>query len=97
MHTEFGHIYIILLDNYFTFNLNGYWVIGIGHNYKIGILTHNYFGSEKIVTDLKNNNGWINGIVTIKSSQFVRDYISRNIIGINFNNPNPYRKLIKTN
>ena len=92
-----SEIYSILLDNYFTFNLNGYWVIGIGHNYKIGILTHNYFGSEKIVTDLKNNNGWINGIVTIKSSQFVRDYISRNIIGINFNNPNPYRKLIKTN
>jgi hypothetical protein len=82
-------IYSILLDNYFTFNLNGYWVIGIGHSYTLGILAHNYFGSEKIVNDLANDSGWINGIVTIKSSQFVRDYISHNIIGINFDSPNP--------
>ena len=83
-------IYSILLDSYFTFNLNGYWVIGIGHSYTLGILAHNYFGSEKIVNDLANDSGWINGIVTIKSSQFVRDYISHNIIGINFDSPNPF-------
>lgn len=82
-------IYSILLDDYFTFNLNGYWVIGIGHSYNCGILAHKYFGSQNIVNDLANDSGWINGIVTIKSSQFVRDYISHNIIGISFDNPNP--------
>ena len=80
-------IYSILLDNYFTFNLNGYWVIGIGHNYKIGILAHNYFGSDKIINDLTHQIGWINGVVIIKSSQFIRHYISHDIIGINFNTP----------
>ena len=83
-------IYSILLDDYFTFNLNGYWVIGIGHSYNLGILAHNYFGSQNIVNDLANDSGWSNGIVTIKSSQFVRDYISHNIIGIRFDNPNPF-------
>ena len=83
-------IYSILLDDYFTFNLNGYWVIGIGHSYNLGILAHNYFGSQNIVNDLANDSGWSNGIVTIKSSQFVRDYISRNIIGIKFDDPNPF-------
>jgi uncharacterized protein YegL len=81
-------IYSILLDNYFTFNLNGSWVIGIGHSYNLGILAHNYFGSVNIINDLASDNGWINGIVTIKSSQFIRDYISHNIIGINFDVPN---------
>ena len=82
-------LYTILLDNYFSFNLNGYWVIGIGHNYTVGILAHNYFGSQKIVNDLANHADWSTGVVTINSSQFVRDYITRNIIGINFDNPNP--------
>lgn len=83
-------LYTILLDNYFTFNLNGYWVIGIGHNYNLGILAHNYFGTNSIVNDLASQTGWSTGLVTIKSSQFVRDYISRTIISINFDTPNQF-------
>ena len=80
-------LYTILLDTYFNFNLNGSWVIGIGHNYKVGILAHNYFGSQKIVNDLMSQSDWTNGMVTINSSQFVRDYITHNIIGISFDVP----------
>ena len=80
-------LYTILLDTYFNFNLNGSWVIGIGHNYKVGILSHNYFGSQKIVNDLMSQSDWANGMVTINSSQFVRDYITHNIIGISFDVP----------
>lgn len=83
-------LYAILLDNYFTFNLNGSWVIGIGHNYNVGILAHNYFGTNNIVNDLASQIGWSTGLVTINSSQFVRDYISHTIIGINFDTPNPF-------
>lgn len=83
-------LYAILLDNYFTFNLNGSWVIGIGHNYNVGILAHNYFGTKNIVNDLASQIGWSTGLVTINSSQFVRDYISHTIIGINFDTPNQF-------
>jgi len=82
-------LYTILLDNYFSFNLNGYWVIGIGHNYTVGILAHNYFGSQNIVNDLASHADWSTGLVTINSSQFVRDYITHNITGISFDVPNP--------
>ena len=80
-----NEIYTILLDKYHTFNLNGSWVIGIGHNYKIGILGHEYFGTDDIVNDLKSMSSWDSGIVTINSSQYVRDYSTKNIIGIKSN------------
>ena len=63
-----NEIYTILLDKDFTFNLNGQWVIGIGHNYKIGILAHDYFGTHNIVRDLMAFSTWDSGIVTISSS-----------------------------
>jgi Mg-chelatase subunit ChlD len=97
-------IYTIMLDNYHTFNLNGYWVIGIGHNYKIGILAHEYFGTNDIITDLMNMPSWDTGIVTIHTSQYTRDYTTNNIIGIRSNNytiknnaVNPYTPVNMTN
>lgn len=80
-----NEIYTILLDKYHTFNLNGSWVIGIGHNYKIGILSHEYFGTDDIVNDLKDMSSWDSGIVTIYSSQYIRDYSTKNIVGIKSN------------
>lgn len=83
-----SEVYTILLDNYHTFNLNGSWVIGIGHNYKVGILAHDYFGSDKIIKDLMEHNDWHTGIITITSSQFQRDCITNEICGINTNTIN---------
>ena len=83
-----SEVYTILLDNYHTFNLNGSWVIGIGHNYKAGILAHDYFGSDNIIKDLMKHNDWHTGIITITSSQFERDYITNEICGINTNTIN---------
>ena len=77
-------VYTIVLEHSHTFNLNGYWVIGLGHNYKVGILAHDYFGSNKIIEDLKKLDGWESGFITINPSYFIRDYVgdNRNIIGI---------------
>ena len=84
-----NEIYTILLDKDFTFNLNGHWVIGIGHNYKIGILAHEYFGTNNIVQDLMSFPTWDTGIVTISSSQYLRDCYTNDITGITkrFSNP----------
>ena len=99
-----NEIYTIMLDNYHTFNLNGSWVIGIGHNYKLGILNHEYFGTNDIITDLMNMPSWDTGIVTINTSQYTRDYATNNIIGIrsthstiNTNNISPYTPVNMTN
>ena len=71
-------VYTILLDSGHTFNLNGHWVIGIGHNYKLGILAHDYFGSNLIIQDLQKLDGWESGFITIDPSYFVRDCIREN-------------------
>ena len=41
-------VYNVVLSNGHTLNVNGYWAITLGHEYKLGILAHNYFGSKKI-------------------------------------------------
>jgi len=80
-----NEVYSILLDNYHTFNLNGSWVIGLGHNYKIGILNHDYFGTNKIIEDMKKCDDWQTGTVTIRANQIIRDPISNEICGFNTN------------
>ena len=77
-----NEVYTILLDRYHTFNLNGSWVIGIGHNYMVGILAHDYFGTNKIVKDIMNHKDWLTGLVTINFKQFVRDPITQEIYSI---------------
>ena len=79
---ECNEVYTILLDKYHTFNLNGSWVIGIGHNYMVGILAHDYFGTNKIVKDIMNDKDWLTGLVTINFKQFVRDPITEEIYSI---------------
>ncbi len=81
-------VYTILLDNYHTFNLNGSWVIGLAHNYTAGILSHQYFGTNKIIMDLIMHPDWETGFVTINSKQFVRDPITKEICNINIQNYN---------
>ena len=86
-----SEVYTIYLNNHHTFNLNGSWVIGIGHNYNIGILAHDYFGTDKIITDLMLDKNWNTGIITITATQFLRDHITNEICGINIiNNTNNY-------
>ena len=90
-------VYTIVLEHSHTFNLNGYWVIGLGHNYKVGILAHDYFGSNQIIEDLKKLDGWESGFITINPSYFVRDYLgdNRNIISIQ--KPQDKTSLLPTN
>ena len=89
-----NEVYTILLDSYHTFYLNGNWVIGLGHNYMLGILYHEYFGTNKIISDLIKHPEWETGIVTISYKQFVRDYITNEIINISINNLNDKPKII---
>tara|TARA_A100001011_G_scaffold180714_1_gene189599 strand:+ start:434 stop:2854 length:2421 start_codon:yes stop_codon:yes gene_type:complete len=81
-------VYTILLDNYHTFNLNGSWVIGLAHNYMVGILPHEYFGTNKIISDLINHPDWETGLVTINYKQFIRHPITKEICNINVTNYN---------
>ena len=75
-------VYNVILSNSHTINVSGYWAITLGHDYKVGILAHNYFGSQKIIEDLMHKPGWNDGHVIINDNQFVRHHIDGEIVGL---------------
>ena len=50
-------VYNVVLTNGHSITANGYWAITLGHEYTVGILSHNYFGSKIIRILLVNQDG----------------------------------------
>ena len=80
---EQTEVYSILLDSGHTCRINDTWCICLGHNYTYGILKHEYFGSQKIVDDMRLMKGWDNGLIEINSNDISRDMETGLICEIN--------------
>lgn len=79
-------VYNVVLSNGHTLNVNGVWAITLGHEYNVGILEHEYFGSKNIIKDLMKKPGWNDGHVVINDNDFIKDFIEQKIIGMkNYN------------
>ena len=61
---ECSEVYNLILDKTHIAVINGIKLITIGHNYKTGILAHEYLGSKKIVEDLEQLKGWEKGVIS---------------------------------
>lgn len=59
-------VYNLVLDSNHVVEVNGTPAICLGHNYEEGILKHEYFGSQRVIEDLKQFPGWENGVVEIR-------------------------------
>ena len=57
--------YNLILRNGYSVNINNIDAITLGHNQNYGILKHPYFGTEKVIEDLKSYMGFEKGIVFI--------------------------------
>ena len=68
-----GAIYNLVLDSHHVVTINSLNVITLGHDKTEGILAHPYFGSEKVVADLKQHPGWASGHVVIENPKVERD------------------------
>ena len=66
-------IYNLVLDAHHVVTINTLNVITLGHNKTEGILAHPYFGSEKVVEDLKKHPGWADGHLVIVDPKGERD------------------------
>lgn len=60
-------VYNLVLDSIHIVEVNGTLAICLGHDYEEGILKHEYFGSQRVVDDLKKSQGWESGVVEIRS------------------------------
>lgn len=59
------------------------YVATFGHCYSSKIFTHDYFGSEKIVNDLKQHTDWNKGYIKLSNYEFIRDIHNDNqVIGL---------------
>lgn len=57
--------YDFVLDHGHYAIINGLHAVTLGHGWQGEIIGHDYFGTEKIIMDLKEMNGWDNGLIDI--------------------------------
>lgn len=80
----------IQTENYYNFVLekgnsmlvNNIPCITFGHEIQEEVAKHEYFGTEKIINDLSRIKGWNEGEISIKNNVFIRDTVTREVIGM---------------
>lgn len=70
---QLGSIYNLVLDSSHIVKINNLDVITLGHGKSEGILSHPYFGTAKVIDDLKSHPGWSTGHLVIIDPKTERD------------------------
>jgi len=65
-------VYNIVLESNHTVLINSTPVVTLGHNFINDIVAHPYYGSQKIIQDLSQMDGWDNGFITITQPNIER-------------------------
>jgi len=77
-------LYNIVLDCNHTILINFIPVITLGHDFKYNTVTkHEYFGTNKVIDDLKKFIGYEKGLIECNKMEGVRDTITNTIIKLN--------------
>ena len=58
-------IITLVLDSHHVGFINGHQCIMLGHGFTDGVLQHPYYGTERVINDLKKNYGWETGKVVV--------------------------------
>jgi len=56
--------------------INDVACVTLAHNYKEDVVRHSYFGSRKVLEDLRELSGWESGLVEVDDDCFVRDTLT---------------------
>jgi len=65
-------VFTFVLENFHILLIDGVECVTLGHDFTDDVVKHPYFGSQRIIEDLKKMSGWSSGLVTV-DGQFVRD------------------------
>ena len=66
------YIYNFITENRKSILVNGHIYPTLGHNIKGENISHTYFGSNKVIDDLKKINGWSQGFIDLTKGMFHR-------------------------
>eukprot|EP01118_Nematostelium_gracile_P010580 TRINITY_DN3664_c0_g1_i1.p1 TRINITY_DN3664_c0_g1~~TRINITY_DN3664_c0_g1_i1.p1 ORF type:complete len:804 (-),score=283.41 TRINITY_DN3664_c0_g1_i1:97-2508(-) len=75
-------IYTFVLNRSHSMIIDGMECVTMGHDFQGPVISHPYFGSQKIVSDLSTLRGWKEGLVQLNQDSFVRDEVNGMITGI---------------
>ncbi|KAF0977053.1 hypothetical protein FDP41_003706 [Naegleria fowleri] len=68
------YVYNLVVDQGHVVNINGVECITLGHGFSDNsVISHPYFGTQKIIEDLRNMKGFNDGIVEMTKYNIVRD------------------------
>lgn len=71
---EIDTIYNFVLDSKHIITINDIKCCTLGHNFTDNyVITHPYYGTNKIIDDLSLMDGWKEGKITINDNQFIRE------------------------
>jgi len=79
-------VYSFVLESEHVLIINGVECVGMGHNFTDdAVVAHPYFGSQRVVEDLKTADprGFEAGLVELKQGAFVRDVKTGCVCGLN--------------
>lgn len=79
------YIYDFVVDSEHVINIDGFECVTWGHSFKGDVIEHPYFGSEKVVEDLKGFSGWKNGLVSFDLLSITRCGLNGLITGFDRN------------
>jgi Mg-chelatase subunit ChlD len=66
------YTYNYVLESGHTVEISGYKACTLGHYMEGDVIGHEYFGTRRVIEDLKYQPGWTDGLVTIKPTQWIR-------------------------
>jgi hypothetical protein len=66
-------IYSFVLNKNHIMYINNIQCVTLGHGFQDNVVSHNYFGTDKVIKDLENMPGWNKGKIYLKPNPLVRD------------------------
>jgi len=80
------YMYDFILDCGHTVNMvGGFNIVCLGHGFTHSpVIKHEYFGTNRVIDDLKDHPDWSNGIITLDNWEFIRDKSSNRIIQLKY-------------
>jgi len=76
-------VYNLILDRNHIVMINGLEVLTLGHGFKDNkVVEHEYFGSQKVIDDMKKFKGWDKGKVIINQWKTIRDPVTQLVQGL---------------
>lgn len=77
-----SRVYNLILKNRDNIEINGYVAVTLGHSFKNDdVVAHPFFGSEKVIDNLKQLDGWDEGRIIIDNYRTKRDQETNLVCG----------------